>query len=267
MTVPASAFTFAPRLELAVFGLVGLLGGAHCLGMCGPLVTVYADRVETGDRLTTRAVRQHFLFNTGRTVAYATLGAVMGLFGSLVYDAAGIAQAANGVRGVVGVVVGALVVGSGLSYLRGGAGGPLARLDGGSRAVTWLTRRVDRWVRGPRILGLGAVHAFLPCPLLYPAYLYALARGDPVEGAVALGVLGLGTFPSLLFYGTVLAAAPTDWLRRVHRGLGVAFVALGYLPLSHGLALLGLPVPLPPVHDVIYQPIDAFVDVAQYCLP
>jgi uncharacterized membrane protein len=39
----------------------------------------------------------------------------------------------------------------------------------------------------------------------------------------------------------------------LHRGLGVAFVLLAYISLSHGLVLLGVPVPHAPVPD--YQPI------------
>jgi len=34
----------AGNVDLLVFLVVGLLAGAHCLGMCGPLVTAYADR-------------------------------------------------------------------------------------------------------------------------------------------------------------------------------------------------------------------------------
>jgi hypothetical protein len=260
------AYAFAPELELAVFLVIGLLGGAHCLGMCGPLVTVYAGRLGADGAITFGELRQHFLFNAGRTATYALVGALMGGLGSVLYDAAAVARVANGVRAVTGVLVGAAVVATGASYVRGGAGGPLARLEGSGLAAG-LTARVDDWVEGPRILGLGALHAALPCPLLFPAYLYALARGAPVEGALALGALGVGTFPSLFVYGTVVNAAPRRWLDRVHRGLGVAFLALGYLPLSHGLVLLGVPAPLPPVHDVIYQPLDAIVEAGRYCLP
>lgn len=39
---------FADRVGLVVFALVDLLGGAHCLGMCGPLVTADADRIDHG---------------------------------------------------------------------------------------------------------------------------------------------------------------------------------------------------------------------------
>jgi sulfite exporter TauE/SafE len=260
------AYAFAPELELAVFLVIGLLGGAHCLGMCGPLVTVYAGRLDDGGAITFGEVRQHFLFNAGRTATYALVGASMGAVGSVLYDAAAVARIANGVRGVTGILVGAAVVATGASYVRGGAAGPLARFEGAGIAGG-LTDRVDDWVEGLRILCLGALHAALPCPLLFPAYLYALARGDPVEGALVLGALGVGTFPPLFVYGTVVNAAPRRWLERVHRGLGVAFLVLGYLPLSHGLVLLGVPAPVPPVHDLIYQPLDAIVDAGRYCLP
>ena len=33
------------RVDVALFVLIGLLGGAHCIGMCGPLVTLYASRM------------------------------------------------------------------------------------------------------------------------------------------------------------------------------------------------------------------------------
>ena len=40
---------------------------------------------------------------------------------------------------------------------------------------------------------------------------------------------------------------------RIHRVLGVAFVALGYIPLQHGLATLGVPLPHPSIP--YYQPV------------
>ncbi|MFB6078375.1 MAG: hypothetical protein ABEJ80_05305 [Halarchaeum sp.] len=40
---------------------------------------------------------------------------------------------------------------------------------------------------------------------------------------------------------------------RRHRALGVAFLLLGWLPIAHGLALLGVPVPHVELPD--YQPL------------
>ena len=241
---------------LVVFLLVGLLGGAHCLGMCGPLVTTYADRLGgRRDALTFREVRQHALFNAGRTLSYATIGAALGLAGGLVFDAASVLAVGSAVRTVTGVVVGAVIVAVGAGYVARGTS-TLSALEGGgafSRVYGALASRVDRWVAGPRIVLLGAVHGFLPCPILYPAFLYAFARGSLAEGAIALGTLGLGTFPTLFLYGTLLGSVSSTTRRRLHRVLGVAFLAMGYLPLSMGLRAAGIDVPMLPVP--FYQPL------------
>jgi hypothetical protein len=256
-----------PDVGLAVFLAIGLLGGVHCLGMCGPLVTLYADRMTPatdGGTVsarrdahargpTFRELRQHLLFNLGRTLAYASVGTAMGALGMFVYDAAAVAAVAGPVRGVTGTVVGVLVVVAGLANVRGGQGGhlPVGGLFG--RLSTTLTARVDRWVRGPRILALGAVHGLMPCPILYPAFLYAFAVGSPVHGALALALLGVGTVPTLFAYGTVLGTLSPETRRRLHRVLGVLFVLLGYLPLAMGLAQFGVVLPMPEVP--FYQPL------------
>ena len=243
---------------LLVFLAIGVLGGAHCLGMCGPLVTLYADRLGAeSDRVRPIDVRQHLLFNAGRTLSYATIGAVMGALGAVLFDAAAVATVATDVRAVTGILAGGFIVFTGAGYLLRGTVGhgvsiPLVG-DGFSRVYGAVTARVDAWVGGPRIVALGALHGFLPCPLLYPAFLYAFAVGSPVRGAVSLAVLGIGTVPTLLAYGTVFQSLGTGTRVGLHRVLGVAFVALGYLPLAHGLMLLGIHLPHPPIP--VYQPL------------
>jgi sulfite exporter TauE/SafE len=250
------------QFELSVFFLVGLLGGAHCLGMCGPLVTMYASLFGGGDAatpVTFRELRQHLLFNGGRAVSYAALGGLFGLAGALVYDAASVVVAVSGVvRAVVGILVGVVVLGTGFRYLLGGesAHGTLPNLpfvDRLARPFGTLQSRFDGWADGPGIVGLGLVHGLLPCPLLYPAYLYAFARGSPLTGVVTLGVLGLGTVPAMFVYGTVVSSVDATSRTRLHRALGVAFLLLGLMPVVHGLALLGAPVPH--VEVPIYQPL------------
>lgn len=241
---------------LAVFFAIGLLGGAHCLGMCGPLVTTYADRLGSDSRrLTWRDVRQHGLFNAGRTAGYAFVGATFGALGGAVFDAATVLSIGNGVRATAGIAAGIIIVAAGLGYLLRGAGGGLPHVSFGplARVTGVIVARVDRWVGGPRIVGLGALHAALPCPITYPAYLFAFGLGSPVEGAVALGAVGLGTFPTLFLYGTAWGTLAGDTRARLHRALGVAFVLAGLLPLTHGLGLLGVPVPH--IHVPVYQPL------------
>jgi sulfite exporter TauE/SafE len=267
-TIPLhGGLTAAGSVELTAFLLIGLLGGAHCLGMCGPLVTMYADRFGGRDdadrpgqsRVSFYEARQHMLFNVGRTVSYAAFGGLFGLAGALMYDAASVVLLVGDVvRATFGTAVGVVVVATGVRYVRGGYGGigvaaglpVLGRFTG---AFRWLQSRIDGWVDGPGIVGLGVIHGLLPCPLIYPAYLYAFARGSPVAGVVTLAVLGLGTIPSLFVYGTVVGSVDPASRERIHRALGVAFVLLGLMPIAHGLSLFGVPVPH--VDPPIYQPL------------
>ncbi|WP_418284327.1 sulfite exporter TauE/SafE family protein [Halorubrum sp. DTA46] len=261
--------------DVLLFLAIGLLGGAHCIGMCGPLVTVYAGRMRNrgertdggadapsvgdgsaatgtggtadrrGSHLTTYEVRQHALFNLGRATSYAAIGAALGALGGVVFvTAATLTGAAEAVRGVVGLGVGAAVILVGVRYVLGGATGGV-HLPGLGRVTGWLTGHVDRLANGPGIVGLGAVHGLLPCPILYPAYLYAFASGSAVSGGIALAALGIGTMPAVFLYGTVIEHVDAVHRRRVHRLLGLAFVALGYVLFAHGLMAVGIHVPHP----------------------
>ncbi|MEF8782921.1 MAG: sulfite exporter TauE/SafE family protein [Haloarculaceae archaeon] len=74
---PANPLLATETVGLPIFFLIGLLGGAHCLGMCGPLVATYAERMGPSgrhrSRLTLRQVRQQTLFNLGCIVAGSVL--------------------------------------------------------------------------------------------------------------------------------------------------------------------------------------------------
>jgi hypothetical protein len=242
-----SEFLSGGSLDLVVFLVVGLLGGAHCLGMCGPLVTLYAGRFDTDtDRFTPHELRQHTLFNIGRTGGYAAIGGLCGFLGAVLFDASDLVGAGETIQGVVGVLVGLAVLGAGFTYLVGDGGGLHDLPIGGAvfaRLTGVLTERVDRWAGDSRVMGLGAVHSLLPCPLLYPAYLAAFAYGSPVRGALSLGILGAGTVPTLLLVGISAGRISTTNRRHLHRALGAVFIVLALVPLTSGLSSLGLPVP------------------------
>ncbi|WP_247731059.1 sulfite exporter TauE/SafE family protein [Halovivax limisalsi] len=256
--------TITENADLAVFLVIGLLAGAHCLGMCGPLVTAYGDRMSAAksgrrqDDLSLFEVRQHLLFNLGRATSYALVGALAALLGALAFASTDATIAmGDRVRGVVGVLVGVAILASGLYYVRGQAGVPghdlpligtvFARVSGA------LTSRIDRLAAGPGIVLLGGLHGFLPCPIIYPAYLYAFALGDPLRGGLSLFVLGLGTIPTLFVYGTLLSSIGSRTRVRLHRALGAAFLVLGYVPLQHGLMSFGIHLPHVPLP--FYQPL------------
>lgn len=237
---------------LAAFFGLGLVGSVHCLGMCGPLVTTYADRLGDDGPVSGHEIRQHALFNAGRTLSYTLVGAALGAGGGVLYDAAGVARLGTAVRGVVGVAVGLFIVAVGLGYLSRGSAVDVAAslpLVGGlfRRVSSTLVARVDRWVDGPGMVALGAMHGLLPCPLLYPAFLYAFATGSALTGGLSLAALGLGTFPLVFAYGTAFGSLSPARRAALHRVLGAVFVVLALVPLSNGLAAFGIAVPKPPL--------------------
>lgn len=257
--------------DLLVFVSIGLFGGAHCLGMCGPLVTTYAERMETDDgwegALTSYEVRQHALFNLGRTVGYAALGFVFGLLGAILYETVSLAGMITSVQGSVGVLVGSVIIVMGVTrlggYRQGSAEAVVSKAGLGSlfaRSYTLISTRIDRWVNGVGIVGLGALHGLLPCMLLYPAFLYVFAQGSPVYGALALGSLGLGTVPTVFLYGTLVQSVSARQRWVVHRGLGVLFVALGYVLLAMGFMRFGIDLPMPDIP--FYQPLEPMTHTA-----
>ncbi|WP_324761070.1 sulfite exporter TauE/SafE family protein [Haloarcula sp. GH36] len=251
---PTNPLLGTETLGLPVLLLVGLLGGAHCVGMCGPLVGMYAGRMTDGERddiLSFLEIRQHLLFNFGRTVTYTLLGGVFGLAGHLAFvSVREVTLVATEVRAVTGIAVGLAVTIVGVSYVTGTDGRtvPIPGIERIANPVrTALLQRVDEWVGDYRIAGLGAVHGFLPCPLLYPVYLYAFVQGSALGGAAALAALGLGTVPAVFLTGAAFEGLTVGSRTRLHRALGVAFVVLGYIPLQHGLAALGIAFPAIPL--------------------
>ncbi|GAB6878384.1 hypothetical protein JCM17823_06580 [Halorubrum gandharaense] len=157
---------------------------------------------------------------------------------------------ASDIHALTGILVGGIIIVIGVRYaLRLEMQSlPVPGLDRASGFVTdRIVPRVDSWVGDWRIAGLGAAHGLLPCPLLYPAFLYAFVQGSALGGAVALGALGIGTIPALFLFGTVFQSVSVETRLRMHRVLGVAFVVLGYIPLQHGFATFGIPLPHPPI--------------------
>jgi len=252
-------------VELVVFFAIGVLGGAHCIGMCGPLVTMYSESMNRarGDgtgAVTWFEVRQHGLFNLGRVLSYTVVGGIFGLVGLLFFSATSVAHVSTVIRATVGILAGLFIITVGAYRVTGNVGSVLSTLPvslgigGGFRRVYGaITSRVDELATNPGIVGLGAIHGFLPCPLLYPAFLYAFTQGSPIHGAMDLAALGIGTFPTVFLYGTVISSVTATHRTRLHRAMGVAFLVLGYIPLAMGLNTFGIHVPM--ITPPFYQPL------------
>ena len=213
---------------LFLSGLLGSLG--HCLGMCGPLVTMFGVQSRTR---TLAGLPYHLLYHAGRLGVYALFGALVGGLGS----ALGLGSSIGKVAGTVSLLLGLGIVLLGLGYL---GWLPLGRIEGGgawlSRAMGWALRQ-DRLAR---VLALGALNGLLPCGLVYSALLIAASTGGLLMGAAGMTVFGLGTLPALLVMGVGAGALSARVRQAFVRVAGVLIILVGVQLMLRGLAGWGV---------------------------
>jgi sulfite exporter TauE/SafE len=179
---------------IAVF-MVGLLGGVHCLGMCGSIVGIFTTQLPKN-----RARWPfHLAYSTGRITSYAVAGALVGAVGQagfLMRDEVPVQHLLFALSSLMLVVLGL--------YLAGlwGAVRQLERIGGGLwKHLQPYTARFLPVNTVPRALGLGALWGWLPCGLVYSVLVTSLASGDAVQGTLIMAAFGLGTLPNLLAIG------------------------------------------------------------------
>lgn len=217
-----------PEYSLAALFLVGLLGGGHCLGMCGGLVTALSLQLPAARSRTPFILA----YNIGRVASYTAVGAIAGGIGGLGLAALRL-QAAQ---------LALFVLAQGLMILLGlylaGVSAWITRVESVGRP---LWRRVQPLmkrlipVRSPvGALLVGALWGWLPCGLVYSASLTALASGSVAGGAAGMFAFALGTLPNLLAMGAFAEVLKT-WLTRrwVRVVAGCSVIAVALWQLSH----------------------------------
>ncbi|HRL95191.1 MAG TPA: sulfite exporter TauE/SafE family protein [Pseudomonas sp.] len=225
----------ADLLPLLISALIlGLLGGGHCLGMCGGLMGALTLAIPPEQR--GRRLQLLLAYNLGRILSYATAGLLFGL--------AGWAVASSPAAMLLRIVAGLLLISMGL-YLGGWWSG-LTRIEALGRGL-WrhiqpVASRLLPVSSLPRALLLGALWGWLPCGLVYSTLLWAASQGDALDSGLLMLAFGLGTWPVLLATG-MAAERLTALLRRrgvrMAGGLLVILFGLWTLPGPHQAWLMG----------------------------
>jgi len=215
---------------LALAGLIGSFG--HCMGMCGPLVTMLGVTARRdGTRLPALA---HLLYHASRIAVYGLLGLAAGAAGSLISLGGGLST----VAGLLSFVLGAAVVALGVSFLmRTGWAG---RALWGGNALTKAMSRAVRRGGTVGIAALGALNGLLPCGLVYSALLAAAAGGSAVRGGVAMIVFGAATIPVLIAVGLGASRLGARTRGVLTTLAGVLIIIVGVQLMLRGGAALGV---------------------------
>lgn len=214
--------------------ILGLLGGGHCLGMCGGLMGALTLAIPPEQR--GRRLRLLLAYNLGRILSYACAGLLLGL--------AGWAVASSPAALALRVVAALLLIAMGL-YLAGWWSG-LTRIEALGRGL-WrhiqpVASRLLPVSSVPRALLLGALWGWLPCGLVYSTLLWAASQGNAAYSAALMLAFGVGTWPVLLATG--LAAERVNILLRrrsvrVAGGVLVMLFGIWTMPGPHQHWLMG----------------------------
>jgi len=208
--------------------LLGLFGGMHCAGMCGPIALAIPNKVGALANFIHK-----FLYNTGRVITYSFLGLLTGLIGRG-FNMAGWQQALSIGLGIFLI---ATILFSGIHNLN----------IPSIKPINSLTRSIKKYFsyflqkRSPiSALGMGMINGLLPCGLVYIALAASIAGGSLQSGALYMLVFGLGTFPVMLLLSLAGNIISPRVRLKIYKMVPVFVVVLGLLFILRGMNL-GIP--------------------------
>lgn len=179
-------------LFIAAF-IMGSIGSVHCIGMCGPLALSLP--VVTNNH-TSRFIST-LLYNTGRIVTYASLGAVFGLIG-MSFAFFGYQQWLSVILGII-ILLFIIIPKRNFVSQNNNA---LIRFFENIRL--WLGRLFTKW-NYRSVFFIGLLNGLLPCGLVYIAIAGAVSTASVIKSSVFMAAFGLGTLPvmwSIAFFGS-----------------------------------------------------------------
>lgn len=220
------------ELSLLSAFLVGLLGGGHCVGMCGGIVGAVSMHLPNQTKNKANIL---FLiaYNAGRILSYTLAGALAGLIGASSFflnHVLPIQHLLYFISSLMLILLGLYLAGFwyGLTYIENAGRGIWSKLQPYSKRFIPVQNLKQAFA-------LGGLWGWLPCGLVYSVLIAAIATGNPISGGLLMLAFGLGTLPTLLAMGMTAvklkATLQNVWVRRASGLLVLVFGLVGILRL------------------------------------
>jgi len=216
--------------ELPLVFFSGVLGSAHCIGMCGA-ISAMMNLGTTGIR---GATERQLLWSVGRIFTYAFLGMVAGFSGLRFTRSEFLSSQAS----VVGIQAGFAILAGMLLVIQG------------MLATGWFRKRIQpdggcltasvfgKFLRGGSRTGVfvaGILTGFLPCGLVYSFLALAVASTSVWKGPLLMTAFGFGTIPVMLATGAGLTLASLQFRQRLMKVAGICVLITGLLTVGRGI--------------------------------
>ena len=224
--------------SLPIVFLIGITAGiSTCMALIGGLVLGAAARFSEKHPTATafQKFKPHLFFNLGRILSFLFFGALIGYLGSFF-------KLSSGMLGFLIIVVGIVMFFLGLQLVNISPKltGMTFTLPKSLGNLLGIKRQNEKEYSHRNSFVLGALTFFLPCGFTQAMQLFAMSTGNPISGALTMGVFALGTAPGLLSIGGLTSIVKGAFARIFFRTAGVVVVGLAIVNLNSGFNLSGL---------------------------
>lgn len=181
-------------LDSITFGtalLLGLLGGSHCIGMCGGIAATIGMSVDQPEKRLPLLLS----YNTGRICSYAIAGALVGSLSWLIKD--------QSIMLILRTLAALLLIAMGLYIAQLWYGLTHLEKAGGiiwKRIQPLASKNLPARTNTQAFI-LGSLWGWLPCGLVYSTLIWTSSLGNWKLSSLNMIAFGLGTLPALLVTG------------------------------------------------------------------
>ena len=224
--------------NLSIVFLVGLTAGiSTCMALVGGLVLAASARFVEKHPLasTVQKFKPHIFFNLGRVLSFFVFGGVIGLAGSFF-------QLSSTTLGFLTIAVGGVMVlmGLQLTEIFPRLSGLQFTLPKGISRALGIKEQSEKEYSHTNSFILGASTFFLPCGFTQAMQLFAISSGNPITGALTMGVFALGTAPGLLGIGGLTSVIKGAFAKPFFKFAGLIVIFMAVFNISNGLNLAGI---------------------------
>lgn len=206
----------------------GLLGSAHCVGMCGGFALTVGSAATSGRSNLARQL----IYSAGRLSTYGLAGGIAAGLGARFSKAL---PAVEYGQAILALLAGALLLAEGLKAI----GWWPARLRRATHSCPWRNgfSTLLNSNRQLPIFVAGLVTGWLPCGLVYAFLSLAAQTGSVWRGSATMLAFGSGTVPLMVAFGLTPIVANLTFRRRLFRVAAWCLVLTGVLTLTRGITL------------------------------
>lgn len=208
---------------------IGFFGSFHCIGMCGPIALALPGSGESTFKLLTGRV----LYNFGRVVTYAFLGAIFGFIGHSI--------ALAGFQKGLSIALGIAVIASVLIKSR--YFNVLKNKLGTNSFYDHLKKLIGRQFKKRgfiTLFSIGILNGLLPCGFVYIGLAGSLTTGSITGGISYMALFGLGTFPAMMAMSLAPGFFSISFRRRINKAVPILAVIFGIYLIYRGLFMGGM---------------------------